>query len=150
MRAVILLIILSSIMTVNAQSSREQREERIRTFKIGFLTERLNLSEKEAQDFWPIYNEFDKKMETLRKKEFTVLRSSDKKTGNLTDAQAEKVLTTVLEVEQERALYKIKFAEQLKKILPVTKVLAFFKAEEDFKRRLIRELRNKRGRPQKN
>ena len=42
--------------------------EKIRSYKIAYLTEKLNLTENEAQKFWPIYNKYDKKMMQLRKR----------------------------------------------------------------------------------
>ena len=35
--------------------------------KIAFITEKLSLTTKEAQSFWPIYNEYSQKIEKLRK-----------------------------------------------------------------------------------
>ena len=145
MRTIVIVFVLMCTLSLSAQDNREKREERIRTFKVGFLSDRLELSSKEAQDFWPLYNEFDNKMETLRKSEFEVLRSSRENKDNLTEAQAEEILSTVLDVEQKRAEYKTELAKKLKKVIPIKKVLALFKAEEDFKRRLLKELRNKRA-----
>lgn len=150
MRTIIVVFILMCTISLSAQDNREKREERIRAFKVGFLTERLELSSKEAQDFWPLYNEFDNKMEGLRKNEFEVLRAAREEKDNLTDAQAEDILSTVLNVEQKRAIYKTELAKKLKKVIPVKKVLALFKAEEDFKRRLLKELRNKREQRSRN
>ena len=150
MRTIVIAFILMCTISLSAQDNREKREERIRTFKVGFLTERLELSSKEAQDFWPVYNEFDKKMEGLRKSEFEVLRSARQDKDNLTEAQAEDILSMVLDVEQKRAIYKTELAKKLTKVIPVKKILALFKAEEDFKRRLLKELRNKRGQRSRN
>ncbi len=145
MRTLITILLLTSFIRINAQDNRQLREERIRTFKVGFLTERLDLSAEEAQNFWPIYNEFDKSMEILRKNEFDALRTTRDNIDDVTEAEAEDVLSTVLEVEQKRAVYKIALAKKLKKVLPVKKVLALFKAEEDFKKRLLKKLRSKKG-----
>ena len=40
--------------------------ERIKAFKTGYLTQELDLSSAEAEKFWPIYNEYEKKMFELR------------------------------------------------------------------------------------
>src|SRR4051812_43224233 len=44
-----------------------QQMEKIKTMKIGFLTERLNLSPEEAKSFWPVYNKYQDEIEVLRK-----------------------------------------------------------------------------------
>src|SRR5207244_10877172 len=44
-----------------------QQMEKIKTMKIGFLTEKLSLSSEEAKTFWPVYNKYQDELETLRK-----------------------------------------------------------------------------------
>ena len=46
-------------LSIFAQKKRESREK-IRTLKIAYVTEKLNLTENEAQKFWPIYNTYNK------------------------------------------------------------------------------------------
>ena len=38
----------------------------IKALKVAHITEKLDLTEKEAQQFWPIYNAYDEKMGTLK------------------------------------------------------------------------------------
>ena len=45
-----------------AQESRQQRFERIETEKIAFITKELDLSSREAQRFFPTYNEYRKEL----------------------------------------------------------------------------------------
>lgn len=39
--------------------------DRLKSQKVAFLTERIGLSEKDAQLFWPLYNEMSEKMDKL-------------------------------------------------------------------------------------
>ncbi len=43
-------------------------KDKIKSLKIAFITERLDLSTKEAQTFWPIYNEYEEKGRRCAKK----------------------------------------------------------------------------------
>ena len=59
------LVVLS--MGVSAQNHQGQRRggdkgwrERVRAEKVAFLTQEIDLTESEAQVFWPIYNEIQK------------------------------------------------------------------------------------------
>src|SRR6187455_2384693 len=47
-------------------SQRPSREQ-VETMKIGFLTQRLNLTSEEAKVFWPVYTKYQDELETLRK-----------------------------------------------------------------------------------
>ena len=40
--------------------------DKIKSLKIAFITERLNLSSDEAAVFWPVYNEHEDAIEKLR------------------------------------------------------------------------------------
>ena len=58
--------ILASLTMVLAVASSlfaqpEKKKEDIKAMKIGFITNELNLTPDEAQKFWPVYNEFQKK-----------------------------------------------------------------------------------------
>lgn len=44
-----------------------ERFQIIENEKIAFITRELNLSRKEAQDFFPIYNEYSKEMWSVKK-----------------------------------------------------------------------------------
>ena len=55
--------ILTLFICFNAYSQRDGKmQERIKAQKVAFITERLDLSSKEAQKFWPIYNAFEDKV----------------------------------------------------------------------------------------
>lgn len=144
MKTVLTLLFVITSLSIHAQDNHEKRQERIHALKVGFLTEKLDLSSQEAQGFWPIYNEFDKKIETLRHREFEALRTYRQGGENISDEKALEILNTLVEVQEKRAIHKTGLAENLKKIIPIRKVIALFKAEEDFKRQLLRELRNRK------
>ena len=43
-------------------SAQEGGKERIRAYKTAYITQELDLSSSEAEKFWPVYNEYDKKI----------------------------------------------------------------------------------------
>ena len=55
--------------SVKAQNENQDRNERIEATRIAFITERLNLSSKEATVFWPVYNEFSNQLKKIRQAE---------------------------------------------------------------------------------
>ncbi|MEB8347550.1 hypothetical protein OO010_15985, partial [Flavobacteriaceae bacterium KMM 6898] len=63
------LVLLLLITVVSFAQDRPDREK-IKALKVAFITERLDLSSKEAQLFWPIYNEHEANMDALRVKEW--------------------------------------------------------------------------------
>jgi hypothetical protein len=53
-----------------AQVNNERRDEKIKTFRIAIFSEELSLTSKEAEAFWPAYNEFLGKKENLIEQTF--------------------------------------------------------------------------------
>lgn len=58
---VLLMVLFSTFSFAQDRSKREK----IKTLKVAFITERLNLSTNEAQSFWPLYNDYEEKRESL-------------------------------------------------------------------------------------
>lgn len=48
-------------------AQQESKHEKLEALKIAFITEKLSLTTKEAQNFWPVYNEYSQKIEKIRK-----------------------------------------------------------------------------------
>jgi len=117
-----------------------QKGERLEAMKIGFITERLNLSSDEAKVFWPVYNKFTDDMKKLRQSSKGKISEEMADMPAMTDAEAEKVLNDMVNFKIQEADLLKKYAAEFKKVLPVKKVVLLFKAENDFKRELLKKL----------
>ncbi len=49
----------------------EKRKAKIEMFKVQFITEKLNLTKLEAEQFWPVYNEAKKNIDEMLKTKAT-------------------------------------------------------------------------------
>ena len=52
----------------------QKNRERIKALKVSFITERLDLTEKEAQKFWAVYNEYENKVFKIKYSEIRSIR----------------------------------------------------------------------------
>ena len=68
------------------QQGKRPTKEKIKAMKISYITSELDLSPKEAQVFWPIYNEFEAKMEGFHK-ERRAEHKKHKTEGELSDKE---------------------------------------------------------------
>ena len=120
------------------------RMEQVKAAKIGFITRELNLSEEEAQKFWPIYNKFDNEREAHRRK-MVALRLESGAPGETLDAkEAEAAIEQYLQLRQEEVDLEKRFYQAVKKVLPAEKVALLFQAEKRFQRELLRNLQQRR------
>ncbi len=135
-----------SILSIQAQS-KKRSTEKIRTYKIAYLTEKLNLTEDEAQKFWPIYNTYDKKkMELHREKRFKIKKRILKNGGieNLSEKDSKEILEKFQLLNKQEYEVKTSFHSKISKILSSKKILTLQISEHEFNRKLMQKYRGKK------
>lgn len=120
-------------------------QERIKTFKVAFITERLALSSEEAQQFWPVYNNYEEATQKLRRKERQRFGSQLPYLDDLSENEATALLAEFKGIQTEKHNLEQQFLQDLKQVLPSKKIVLLLKAEEDFKKRLLQQMRKRRG-----
>jgi hypothetical protein len=132
-----LIILLFVLFTSLSFAQTEGKSDKIETMKIAFLTNKLNLTAKEAQLFWPLYNEYNQKMEVLRKSKKSESDEIKSKTGTPTDKEIAAYMEEVfLNKQKELDLQKEYYLKYIK-ILPMKKVALLYQAESQFKKELL-------------
>ena len=119
--------------------------DRIKTLKVAFITERLALTSSEAQDFWPVYNAHEEQVEKLRRKERQRFGSQLPFLDDLSENEAAQLLGEFKGLQIEKHEVEQTFIQDLANVLPAKKIILLFKAEEDFKKRLVQQVRKRRG-----
>ncbi len=130
------------IFTLAGFAQNQDRRDRIKSLKIAFITEKLNLTQTEAQQFWPIYNAFEDANVQLRKE--TRMERADFNIDNLTDAEANNILDSMLNSETEKLELRKKFLKDLKTVLPAKKIILLKLTEDQFNRRMLQEMQKRR------
>jgi len=134
--------------TLMAQS--QDQIEKFNEERKAYFTEKLELTDSESKAFWPLYDDFHNRKMKLVEDERNTWTYAHKNADNLSDKEILETLEkgyTLKEkqLELEREYYQEKFLDAL----PTKKVLRLGKVEWDFRRYLIRKLReegrDKRG-----
>lgn len=116
------------------------KRDKIEALRVSFISQKVNLTTQETQLFWPLYNEYNDKLDNL-KKSFRQQYVKDVDFNLATDKEAEAYLNAELSVKQkEYELYK-EYFEKFKKIIPVKKLALVRRAEDDFKKELIKNIK---------
>jgi hypothetical protein len=139
----IALLFFSSLSTF-AQNEMKEKREQIKSMKVAFLTNELDLNSSEAEKFWPIYNSFEEKefeLKHLKMRSF-IKRYREGK-DKMTEKEAGFLLNQMETNEEEFYLLRKKFILNLKGILPASKIIKLKKSEEDFNRKLLLQYRNR-------
>lgn len=139
----LLFAILSVSVAQEKRGPSPEMFEKIKSEKISFFTGKLDLTPAEAQAFWPVYNEFDKKRFELQRQIHEFERMPEEKYKTLSESEIEKMTNNYLaSFETEANLIK-EYHQKFMKVLPKKKVLMIYRTENEFRSYLIREY--KRG-----
>ena len=133
------ILIISLLFTLSSIQSQNRRDK-IKEFKIAFITERLDLSSEEAQNFWPIYNAHEEKVENFRKNELRDVKEAMRR-GNLSESDAQKILDKFMAVQDKLHEANKQLVKDLNKVIPPQKIIALKAAEEAFKKVLVEKLK---------
>lgn len=126
---------------------KKQSREKIRALKIAYITDKLNLSETEAEKFWPIYNRYDSKLMKLRVEERYKLKKYINDAGGLealSEKDADAITKKMVELEKEMFDTKRAFFSSLRKVISSKKIIRLQMAEREFNRTMIRRLKKPR------
>ncbi|KUJ60650.1 sensor of ECF-type sigma factor [Flavobacteriaceae bacterium CRH] len=142
-----LLLFLVSFSFYAQNEKDDEKREKIKAYKVSFLTTELELTSTEAEKFWPIYNAFDDKQFELRHDKMkTYLRKlDDDNINSLSEKEAAALLSQIESTDKELYFLKEKYMTNLKKVLSAKKILKLKKSEDDFNRKLLKQYRDKAG-----
>ncbi|MGB5206020.1 hypothetical protein [Eudoraea sp.] len=118
--------------------------DKIKSLKVAFITERVGLTSKEATMFWPVYNEHEEALSQIRRKERVEIRSKMADFENLSENEASKLLDQFIELEREKQELNIVFLSNIRDVISPKKTFLLIKAEEDFRKRLLRQIQQRR------
>ena len=121
----------------------QPNRDKIKTLKIAYITEKLDLSEKEAQQFWPIYNSYEEENSKLRSEAYQARKKINFET--LSEEEAKQFLKQTRLNEAKRQAAENDFIDRLTKVISAKKIIMLHKIEDDFKRKMFDEYK-KRGR----
>jgi Spy/CpxP family protein refolding chaperone len=122
---------------------REEKSERVQAAKVAFITNRLNLSTTQAQQFWPMYNEFEEARKKIRKQLRQLRIDNQVNTG--TDEQIKADIRKFFQLRQEELELEKQYAEKFLKVLTPKQVAEYYRAEREFTKMLLKRLRGRRG-----
>lgn len=119
--------------------------EKVEALKVGFITQRLDLTPEEAKNFWPVYNQFQDELEKVRKQRRETFRKPGENFEDMSDNEIEKMVDNEIILRQNELDIFKKYHPQFKQVLPIRKVARLYKTEEDFKRKLLEMIRERKG-----
>jgi len=131
-----------------AQKNKKSKEK-IKAFKVSYLTQELNLTSEIAEKFWPVYNKHQENLDTLRSKGIVKIRKRIRSAGGFdafTEEASKSFVISKIILDKKILIEKEKFLTNVSKILSYKKILKLQISEREFTRKLMQRYRDNRPR----
>ena len=143
---VIMVFMFSLTGTARAQESRAGRFEWIEMEKIAFITKELNLSPEEAEQFFPLYNQYRTEFSKLRqeKRGGTTIQPRSQLQSRSLQPSGFHASRDVLAFDAKELELRKSYRAQFATVIGTSRASRFFEVEEEFRNYLMRELQQRR------
>jgi len=128
--------------------SQQMKRHKIEALKTSYITTTLELSPQEAEKFWPVYNKYTRKIQSLKMSLEGGLQRKIKLSGgfdSLSEEQAEDFINEIITIEQQITDNQKLLMKELSNIISYKKIIHLKKAQRDFNRRILQEYGRRRG-----
>lgn len=149
-RAYSILVFCCMALTAAAQDFEEEGGisstalDRVQAQRVAFITEKIDLTSKEAQKFWPVFNEYEKEERKIRKR----YQQNMRRLIDMSEQEAREFMKDRFDMEQELLDLKRQYFLQMADIISPRKLAGFNRADREFKKLLLNRIRSnqRRGR----
>lgn len=115
----------------SSDTNMEILKEKLKADKKLLIASNMELTDAEAKQFWPMYDDYQKDLEGINKQlAQTIKEYADAfNKGTISNDTAKKLLNEALTVEEQEVKLKRANAEKLGKVLPANKVARYIQLE---------------------
>jgi hypothetical protein len=153
----IYLILLTTFCSIgmNAQNSdhpdhqdrKKEMRDRINALSIAHITKELDLTTKEAEKFWPLYNQVKDERNRLERDKKILMNKLEREFKTMSESQAISYVDQMVALDQKIVATNLDYNhEEIIKVIGAKRFLKLKKAELDFRRKMIKEYRDRKRR----
>ncbi len=113
----------------------ETIHEKLKADKKLIVSKYMELTESEAQRFWPVYEDYQKDLLKIYERLGALLKSyaADYRNKSLTDEKAKKLLDEWIAFEQDEVKQRSAFVPKVTKALPAKKAARYLQIENEYR-----------------
>ena len=119
--------------TAAAQSAQADNmdivREKVRTDKKLFIATNMELTQSEAKTFWPVYNDYQAKLEKLVERKGKLIEKFAANYETLSDDMAKSLLVTDLAIDSDYQKLRQSYLPKFQGVLSNKKVARFYQLE---------------------
>ena len=109
--------------------------EKLKADKKLIVSKYMELTESEAERFWPVYEEYQADLQKINQRLLGMLQSyaADYRNKSLTDEKAQKLLDEWIAIENDDAKRRGSYVPKVMKALPVKKAARYLQIENEYR-----------------
>ena len=119
---------------------QNNRQDKIKAAKIGMITDELNLTETQAEKFWPVYNAFTEKRKVILQQ----IRKLNKDSDVQNDKEILLNQDEVLKLKQKELDLEKDYRDDFLKVISVKQYNDMLQAEKKFNQMLLNKLKERK------
>lgn len=124
------------------QKNNQLDKEKLEAARVAFITNRLSLSPDQATKFWPLYNEYQEKRNTMMREMRQISKQGEKE---ITNAEAEELIGKMFKLKENLLLAEKNFTKKISSSLSPIQALKLDEINRDFTRHIYRMHRKQRA-----
>ena len=136
----LILLLFLSVSNLKAQEKTDnwcQWKQQFKAEKIAYISTELALTVEEAQKFWPVYNKYDGKLDSIGEARRKLYNPKVTDIHSLKECQCRSILDKCFDLDKEELDAKKAFYEELKKLFSPSKIMLYYHLEHEFRRRIV-------------
>lgn len=132
------LLLSSCILLMSSAFGQDTRGQKVQQLRIAYITDQLDLTVEEGQQFWPLFNTFHKEKKRFEK-EIKKGKRSLSESSEIADSDLEAYLSMVATNKAKIVELENEFLQACLPILGSKRTLMLMNLEDRFRKRLIEE-----------
>ena len=114
---------------LNTQAYIQLLRSDLKASKRTLIKESMQLDDKQAEAFWPLYNQYDVEQTKLGDQKLALIQQYANSFLTMTDDKADQLAHQALQLDEQRLALRKKYYDIMKKSLPAVVVARFFQLD---------------------
>ena len=113
----------------------EITHEKLKADKKLIVAKYMELTESEAKNFWPVYEEYQKDLQKMNERLGSLLQSyaTEYRNNSLSDEKAKQLLDEWIAIDSDDAKRRASYVPKVMKVLPPKKAARYLQIENEYR-----------------
>lgn len=119
--------------------------QRFKEEKIKYFNEKLELTEKEASQFWPVYEDLQNRNMKINEDEKSLLTYYSSNSLAMSEKEIDETIEKFVDLQEKRVKLAQQYHEKFVRIIGKRKTMSMYAIEREFRMYILEKFRAGRG-----